>query len=298
MDIAQLRCFLAVADELHFGRAAVKLHLSPSPVSRAVGRLESELGVELFVRDHRNVTLTAAGRVLQSEGGEILSRFDSVASVVRAASEDKQRTVVIGGTHMAPPEVLDRVVSLVRQADEDVKVTVVVADSAELLTRTARGGVDIAVVHVPVDSPGIEYRVLATYHLAVAMRSDDPLADGTHVEWSDVRQRGLMVSSSTGSPNAMTLIRAHLEERGIEHFDEIDNADVVYLASLVRCGRGLIPTLHPEVGGPWRVFGDSAFAVLPFRDNSPQFSVALAWSPKHMTRGRAASRALESILGS
>ena len=297
MDIAQLRCFLAVADELHFGRAAVKLHLSPSPVSRAVGRLETELGVELFIRDHRNVTLTVAGRALQSESGEILGRFDSLGSLVRAAGEDKQRTVVVGGTHMAPPEILDRVVDLVRQADEDVKVKVVVADSAELLTRSARGSVDIALVHVPVASPGIEHRVLTTYHLAVAMRSDDPLAGGTHVEWSDVRQRGLMVSSSTGGPNAMTLIRTQLEERGIARFDEIDSADVVYLASLVRCGRGLIPTLHPEVGGPWRVFDDSAFVVLPFRDNSPQFSVALAWSPQHMTRGRAASRALESMLG-
>jgi DNA-binding transcriptional LysR family regulator len=219
MDIAQLRCFLAVADKLHFGRAAVKLHLSPSPVSRAVGRLEAELGVELFIRDHRNVTLTAAGRALQSEGGEILGRFDSLGSVARAAGEDKQRTVVLGGTHMAPPEVLDRVVDLVRKANGDVKVKVVVADSAELLSRIVRGGVDIALVHVPVDSPGIEHRVLATYHLAVAMRSDDPLAEGTHVAWSDVRQRGLMVSSSTGSPNAMTVIRAHLEECGIERFD-------------------------------------------------------------------------------
>jgi DNA-binding transcriptional LysR family regulator len=120
---------------------------------------------------------------------------------------------------MAPPEVLDRVVDLVRKANGDVKVKVVVADSAELLSRIVRGGVDIALVHVPVDSPGIEHRVLATYHLAVAMRSDDPLAEGTHVAWSDVRQRGLMVSSSTGSPNAMTVIRAHLEECGIERFD-------------------------------------------------------------------------------
>jgi DNA-binding transcriptional LysR family regulator len=100
VDIQQLRCFLAVAEELHFGRAAQRLHLTPSPVSRAVRDLECELGADLFVRTHHHVELTPAGRLLAVRGAAVVADFERLRHEVAAVADP---VVHLGGTYMAPP---------------------------------------------------------------------------------------------------------------------------------------------------------------------------------------------------
>ena len=71
-ELRELRAFVAVAEELHFGRAAARLHVAQSPLSRTIQNLESEIGVALFVRNRRHVRLTAAGEMLLESAREIL----------------------------------------------------------------------------------------------------------------------------------------------------------------------------------------------------------------------------------
>ena len=85
MEIQQLRVFLAVAEELHFGRAAERLHLAQPPVSRIVRQLERDLGVDLFVRSTRSVRLTAAGSALVAPAREILDAAQRARASALAA---------------------------------------------------------------------------------------------------------------------------------------------------------------------------------------------------------------------
>ncbi len=85
MDIRQLRCFIAVADELHFGRAAELLALAPPALSRQIRTLESELGVALLIRTTRQVSLTRAGLVLLEEARAIIARTERAQVAVREA---------------------------------------------------------------------------------------------------------------------------------------------------------------------------------------------------------------------
>ena len=82
LDLRQLDAFVAVAEELHFGRAAARIHIAQSPLSRIIQKLESDLGTLLFVRNNRNVRLTEAGRALLESARELLDLADVVADRV------------------------------------------------------------------------------------------------------------------------------------------------------------------------------------------------------------------------
>lgn len=84
MELRQLRSFVVVAEELHFRRAAERLHLAQPSVSQQIRTLEAELGVRLFERNRRGATLTTSGAALLVEARELLSRADRAAAVVRA----------------------------------------------------------------------------------------------------------------------------------------------------------------------------------------------------------------------
>ena len=86
MDLKLLRCFTVVADELHFGRAARRLNILPSSLSRNIGLLEKELGLRLLVRTTREVSLTHSGHLLQREARALLEHVDEVADRVKSAA--------------------------------------------------------------------------------------------------------------------------------------------------------------------------------------------------------------------
>lgn len=96
VELFHLRYFVAVADELHFTRAAERLRMAASPLSRRIRDLERELGVELFVRTHHRVTLTPAGEALLPSARDLVERFGEIPSVVSRAA-NRRRTVSVGG---------------------------------------------------------------------------------------------------------------------------------------------------------------------------------------------------------
>jgi len=276
MEIHHLRCFDAVATELHFGRAAERLHLSPSPVSRAVKELERELGADLFVRRYHQVELTAVGAALAPRVRTILDELADIASIARSEDVARARVVRVGGTYLAPPTAMDEFIDLVRGVAGEREVTVVSRPSADLLPLLQQGELDLAMVHLPVDHRGVATLETAQYAFAVAMRAGDPLADRAVVALEDLRDRTLAVGPPTPQPEAMERLLDTLR-RAVGALVQVPDTDSAQLASHVRRTGDLTLTLDPATGGAARVFDDPAFAVRPLADGILHFSLGLAW---------------------
>lgn len=174
MDLRELRYFLAVAEERHVGRAASRLHMTQPPLSRAMRRLEDELGTALFDRTPKGVTLTPAGTALYDEAGALLRQADRVRDRVSAAAGTA--TLAVGTLADAAEHVGDRLVPLFRARHPRVTVTVHESDLTDPTAGLRAGLVDVALTRTPFDTTGLTTRVLRTVPVGVVLRADDPLA--------------------------------------------------------------------------------------------------------------------------
>jgi DNA-binding transcriptional LysR family regulator len=277
VDVHQVRCFVTVADESHFGRAAERLHLTPSPVSRAVKALERELGVELFVRRYHQVELTPAGRGMLTQARALLADFDELRGRALAVARSAPRVIHIGGTHLAPPMLFDRVVAFAQSVAGGGPVDIFLAPSAELLPEVESGAIELALVHLPVDRPDLDSLTVARYRFLVAMRSDDPLAAAPGLCLADLTDRTFAITSPKVHPLAMNRMHQYLADAGITRLHRLADNDTSLLASHVRRSHDLALTLAPASGGPSRVFDDPAFALVPLREDALEFTVGVTW---------------------
>jgi len=112
VELRHLRYFVAVAETLHFGRAAERLHIAQPPLSQQIRRLEDELGVRLFYRTNRRVELTEAGRLFLVEAGRTLAQADRAAQVAVRAHRGELGALVVGYMASAELSVFPRVLHL------------------------------------------------------------------------------------------------------------------------------------------------------------------------------------------
>ncbi|RAJ56095.1 DNA-binding transcriptional LysR family regulator [Streptomyces sp. Amel2xB2] len=187
VDLRALRYFTAVAEERHFGRAASRLHMTQPPLSRAIRRLEDELGVVLFERTPKGVALTAAGSVLYDETGTLLRRAGRIRS--RVADAAGGATLAVGTLADAAEHVGDRLVPAFRARHPQVNVTVHESDPGDPTAGLRAGLVDVAMTRTPFDSTGIGTRVLRSVPVGVVLRDDDPLARRTSLSSADLAGR-------------------------------------------------------------------------------------------------------------
>ncbi|MCM3920182.1 LysR family transcriptional regulator [Frankia sp. AiPs1] len=277
IDIHNLKCFIAVAEEASFSRAAERLHLTLSPVSRAVKDLERELEADLFVRSYRRVELTPAGRVILRRARSLIDEWDQLRSIAHAGTSPSVRIVRIGGTHLAPPVLFDRVLTVAGEALLGNQVEARFAASSELLPAVRSGALDLALVHPPVEVPELDTLMVARYRFLIAMRSDDPFARAAELDLAELAHRTVVLVPPKLQPLAVGRLHRHLAGAGIADIVHLSENDSILLATHVRRNRSLTLTLAPGAGGAASIFVPPDFAVVPLRDDGFTFSVGVTW---------------------
>jgi len=147
LSLSQLRAFIAVAEELSFTRAAERLHMTQPPLSRAIRRLEDDVGVALFERTSRNVALTPAGRALLVHARSALFHVDRGVSAARRAARGEARTLRVGFTGSLANRVVPQAAHHFAEQRPGVTLNLSEATPGELRAGLASGSLDVAVLY-------------------------------------------------------------------------------------------------------------------------------------------------------
>jgi len=210
MELRQLSYFVTVAEELHFGRAAERLHIVQSAVSQQVRRLERELGAELFDRSSRHVRLTAAGERLLPEARAVLAAADRARAAVAPPPGLRIGTSTGLGEH------LDRVLAAFARRAPEVPVELVSLPVGERLAGVAGGRLDAAFVRGAEPVPGVRVLPLWSDPLVAALPAAHPLAARPEIGIGELAGLPLSLTERRNNPALVDLVVGACHEAGFE----------------------------------------------------------------------------------
>ena len=186
MELRHLRYFLAVAEELHFGRAASRLHIAQPPLSQQIRKLERELGVALFDRTKRRVELTPAGRALLDETRDVLARAERAVRTAQRAGRGEIGHLAIGFVPSADLDILPRVLRAWRARFPQVEIELHSLLPAAQVEALHDGRIHVGFVRVPVDETGLVVESIQREPLLAALPRGHRLARARRVRLADL----------------------------------------------------------------------------------------------------------------
>ncbi|MBV8998251.1 MAG: LysR family transcriptional regulator [Solirubrobacterales bacterium] len=235
MDLRLVQYFVAVAEELHFGRAAERLHIAQPSLSHQIRRLEQQLGVTLLDRGSRRVELTDAGRALLSEGRRLLVQSERTTRLVRSASAER---LIVGFYGSAATLLLPE---LLRQFAEEhpsaeVSVRELLLDEIDELLA---GGVDVAFTRLLPGQAEVELEIIAREPRVAALPAGHPLAGRSAVQFDDLREESFItnpVIEASAPPRRWLTEQAR---HGLPGRVAGEAASVQEILTLVAAGQGI-----------------------------------------------------------
>jgi DNA-binding transcriptional LysR family regulator len=209
LDLRQLRCFIAVAQEMHFGRAAELLHMAPPALSRAVRTLEEEVGVQLLERTTRAVTLTKAGLGFLEHAQAILARTDEAARDARETAKSTRQILRIGAIDSASASLLPEAIRRLRLSHPTADIRLIETMTAQQLQMLNSGRLDLALIRPPVTRTEFSFEPLRTEKLVAVLPQNHWLAGKTGLTIKDLRNEPLIIPAKRARPYAYDLVMAY-----------------------------------------------------------------------------------------
>jgi DNA-binding transcriptional LysR family regulator len=176
MELRHLRYFLAVADELHFGRAAARLHIAQPPLSQQIRQLEAELGFPLFLRTQRRVRLTEAGAAFRDEARTLLERLEQAKAAAGRVARGEAGALAVGFVASATYGLLPRLYRRFRERHPGVALTLDEMSTAEQVEALRAGRIQLGLARPPVGDDALQAELLADEALVAALPARHPLA--------------------------------------------------------------------------------------------------------------------------
>ena len=238
MELRHLRYFIAVAELEHFGKAAKRLHVSQSPLSRQIAQLEGELGLELFRPSGRGVVLTSAGKSFLEGARATLARVAVAVEDARAAAEGRTGTVVVGFEGgLALAGLLPKIIGKFRVAHPRALVRLVSLPSDHQVAALTDGTISFGYgYHAPPSTPAIRSRVLFRDRVGLVLPKNHRLVKRRTLSIADLKDERFVLGPRKESPRLYDALIAAFRERGLTLDIAHEEPDGEALLTLVASG--------------------------------------------------------------
>jgi len=274
MEIRDLRYFLAVADELHFGRAAAKLHISQPPLTQHIKKLEADLDVRLFDRNKRSVKLTNAGVALVDEARRLVNDAESLKRLVQNSESGDTGLLRAGFMSAAPLANAREFFICLTQELPGISVAWHGLTTSEQIQALHLKQIDLGFVHLPADCAGLKVLPIVSDQLVIAVYKSHPLANRKTAELKNFSQDRFILPPRSSAPGLYDLMIATCNAAGFSPIIPHRARDMISMVSLVSVGSGvsIVPRWLAGAGFP-----DVRFLTITGR--VPTVQLALAWNP-------------------
>jgi DNA-binding transcriptional LysR family regulator len=239
VELRQLQYFVAVADELHFRRAAERLHVSQPPLSVQIRKLESELGVELFVRNRRGVSLTAAGRSLLVDARVLLDQVDRSAHRARRAADEEAGELRIGFVGSAIYALVPQALRAFRAERPRVEITLRELGGELQLEEIARDRLDVGFLRTPAACAGVRIERLLDEPLFVVLPAAHPLAAAPQLSLDQLGAEPLVLFPRVQAPGFYDELIVAIRRSGATPTIAQEAPETQTIVALVAAGIGV-----------------------------------------------------------
>ncbi|WLH80725.1 LysR family transcriptional regulator [Pseudomonas sp. FP2335] len=240
LDLRKLRYFLTVAEELHFGRAAIRLHLAQPPLTRQISALEAELGFKLFDRTSRTVTLTAQGRSFLPYARGVLEQVELAQVIAGKLAAGTAGQLALGYvSSIALSDLFSQVIHAFAQRFPDVQLTLVECASGSLGAQVADGRLDIGLSRRLPQSSEVQALSLGQEPLVAALASDSPLARQAQVSLAQLSAYPLILFPADHGSGLNQSIEQLYREHGQPLRAGPTGRQITSIIALVAAGQGV-----------------------------------------------------------
>lgn len=280
LDLRYLRFFVVLSEELHFGRAARRLHMTQPPLSKAIKQLEQTLGLKLFERDSKHVVLTPVGEVMLAKAKETLLHARNTTAFARSIAAGRSGRIDVGFTAVMLYRGLGRVMERFKTDFPEIEVSFTETVSQRQIELVKSGSLDAGFINSPLAPPGIESLIVCNERYVACLPARHSLAHAAQIPLSVLRHEPFLVFARDASHAYHDQMMAMCAQAGFQPLTRQFSGQILTLVALVAAGFGV--TVVPE---SVRHAGMKGVTFVPLSGSKPQPTAFLIWEAARSTPG-------------
>ncbi|WP_414578747.1 LysR family transcriptional regulator [Anabaena sp. CCY 9402-a] len=279
MELRHLRYFIAVAEELHFSKAAERLHISQPPLSQQIQQLEVELGVKLFHRKtKRQVQLTEAGKVFLQEAYQLLAQLETAVALTQRAGRGKTGQIRIGFTSLVIYDLLPLILRQFREQFLEVELVLLELTTSQQEQALRDSRIDVGFAHPPLEDDTLSYKCIHRETLMVALSSTHSLAQQEYISVRSLLNEPLIMFPRYLAPGLYDRIMSLFQQGNFSPNISQEAIQMQTIIGLVSAGMGV--AIAPS---SLQNLQRSGVAYRPILDKVPVIETAVIWQQNSLT---------------
>ncbi|MCG6136724.1 MAG: LysR family transcriptional regulator [Nostoc sp. LLA-1] len=279
MELRHLRYFIAVAEELHFTKAAERLHIAQPPLSQQIQQLEAELGVKLFHRQtKRQVQLTAAGKIFLQEAYQLLMQLETAVALTQKIGRGETGQLRIGFTSLVIYDLLPLILREFRQQFLEVELVLLELTTSQQEQALRDSRIHVGFAHPPLEDDTLSYQCIHRQTLVVALSSTHSLAQQEYIYVRSLLSEPLIMFPRYLAPGLYDRIMSLFQQENCQPNITQEAIQMQTIIGLVSAGMGVAIT-----PSSLQNLQRSGVIYLPILEEAPVIETAVIWQQSNFT---------------